>query len=808
MTQDDRAAGPLAGVRVLDLSDGKAEMCGRYLADLGADVVLVEPPAGASSRRQWPVRGGQSLYFETHNANKRSLVTDFTTSEGRATLLALAERADILIETARPGEGLPGGLTIDMLLTRNPMLVVVSISDFGASGPYRDYTATSDTHLAMAGVLCRSGLPGLPPLLPPGDLAYESAAVQAAWSALLAYVNAQQTGQGDHIDFSVFEATAQIIDPGLGVTGSAANGGSALDTPRGRPDGRHLYPIIKCADGYVRICVLSPRQWRAVLAWLGEPEELLDPQFDKLGHRFAAWPQIRQHVQALFQDRQAADLVAEGQRLGVPVAKVLSPGEVLQMPHFEARGAFTDVSLGTAGQGRMPSGYAVVDGERAGVRAAAPRLGEDGEAVTRGWAPREWVRRGLAGAAATRPLAGLRILDLGVIVAGAETGRLFADQGADVIKIESRAFPDGSRQSLNRKGMSASFAQGHRGKRSLGLDLRSREGHELFLRLVRQADVVLSNFKPGTMDSLGLGYETLSAVNPRIVVADSSALGASGPWAKSMGYGPLVRASSSLTWLWRYPDEPDSFSDGVTIFPDHLAARVVATAVLAKLAQRACTGRGGTVSVSQAEVILMVLSHQLLLESVQPGSMSPRSTQSRTDVSQGVYQCAGGDEWCVIDVHSDEQFRALCAAVGMPQVSECGGYATAAGRLADDQKLDKNVREWVAERGPADVVAALQAAGVPAGKMQRLDEYLDDPQFQARGFIRYLHQPQLASPLPTENGPSRALHLADPDLRPAPVQGEHTREIAATLLGLAPEEIDRLTSAEVLQPPLPAPAAT
>ncbi len=183
-------------------------------------------------------------------------------------------------------------------------------------------------------------------------------------------------------------------------------------------------------------------------------------------------------------------------------------------------------------------------------------------------------------------LAGLRVLDLGVIVVGADTGRMFADEGADVIKIESRAFPDGSRQAMGDGPMAPSFAWGHRNKRSLGLDLRSDEGKKLFLALAEHSDLVLSNFRPGTMESLGLGYAELSRVNPGIVMVDSSALGSTGPESRSMGYGPLVRASTGLTTLWRYPDQPDGFCDSVTIYPDHTSARIGAVGALAMLMRR------------------------------------------------------------------------------------------------------------------------------------------------------------------------------------------------------------------------------
>ena len=179
-----------------------------------------------------------------------------------------------------------------------------------------------------------------------------------------------------------------------------------------------------------------------------------------------------------------------------------------------------------------------------------------------------------------RPLDGIRVLDLGVIVVGGETGRELADQGADVIKVENRAFLDGTRQGDRPGRCGYTFAIGNRGKRSLGLNLRSDAGKQLFGELVAKSDVVLTNFRPGTMESLDLGYDRLRAINPGIIMVESSAFGASGPWATRMGYGPLVRAAVGLTALWRHPDAADGFGDDSTVYPDHAAARAGAAAVL------------------------------------------------------------------------------------------------------------------------------------------------------------------------------------------------------------------------------------
>jgi crotonobetainyl-CoA:carnitine CoA-transferase CaiB-like acyl-CoA transferase len=793
-------ARPLAGVRVVELSD-KAEMCARTLADLGADVVVVEPPGGCAARHRPPLVGQDSLHFATHHANKRMVCIDLQQAHGRDQLRALLAGADLFIETTRPGTLASLGLEPAGLRKEFPSLVIVSITDFGQTGPYRDYQGNSAVHLAMSGMLSRSGLPGQPPLLPPVAIAEESTAMQAAWCALVAYWAALESGQGDHLDFSLFDATAQVLDPPVGSTGSAANGQSAasLVGGRGRPEPFPLYPIFPCADGHVRICVLAPRQWAGMFGWLGSPAAFADPSYAKMATRVANAMELNGAIARLFRDQLAADLVAEGQRRGVPMAAVRTPGQVLQDDHLQARDAFASVAVGSA-VGKCPDGCMTLDGQRVGIRQPAPAAPEDHFE----WTPRQdgiaAPKRG-DGAASTeprRPLEGIRVLDLGVIVAGAELGRLLADQGADVVKVENRAFPDGLRQSLSGAPMSISFALGHRGKRSLGLDLKSEEGRALFKRLVAKADLVLSNFKPGTLDSLGLGYETLREVNPRIVMADSSAHGNTGPMSRTMGYGPLVRAAVGLTYLWRDPDDAAGFSDGITIYPDHVAARVLAIGALAALVRRRRTGHGGTASVSQAEVFLNAMATGFLQESLAAGSLAPVGNRSDFAAPHGVFQCEGDDEWCVVCVRTDAEWARLCQLIGRPELAADPQLATVAARLQHRERAQAVLAQWMHGRSPTQAMEALQGAQIPAGAMLRLSEFLNEPQLKARGYFRTVEQPGL-DVLFTENGPTRAERLPDPLIRRAPVMGEHTRQVLAQWLELSAPEIDALLATHVIE---------
>jgi crotonobetainyl-CoA:carnitine CoA-transferase CaiB-like acyl-CoA transferase len=761
---------PLDGVRVIDMADGMGELCGRFLADLGADVIRVEPPGGAASRTQAPLR------FALHNAGKRGVVVD-----DREQLLRLLDGADIWIETGAPA--------IDDVRARNPGLVVLSITAFGLTGPYRDWVATDWTLLALGGVLSRSGLPGREPLMPPGAMALQVTAMQAAWAALVAYWNKLQSGLGDRIDFSLYEATAQVIDPVMGTVGTAQVAG--YEETRGRP-APGPYPIFRCRDGHVRVVLLAPRQWRAMRAWLGEPEALRDPELETIRGRAEAADRLHAAFEAFFRERGKHELTLEGQARGVPIAPVLTPADVLAAEHFRARGAIARTELARGITADAPTGFAEIDGRRVRPARRAPELGEHDDEVL--IAPAGSRDRAVADARVRRPLEGLRVLDFGVIVLGAEAARLFGDQGAEVIKIESRAFPDGARVSP------VHFAIGHRGCKGLGVNLRSAEGVDIVKRLVARSDVVLANFKPGTLDKLGLGAEALRHINPGIVVVNSSAVGATGPWSTWMGYGPLVRCASGLTSLWRHPDDPDGFSDSTTIHPDHYAARISAITALAVLIARRRWGRGAEVATSQADAILMQIGELLVEEALRPGAIRATGNVGPHAAPWGVYPCAGDDEWCVVTVRDDDDWQRLRAALGAPDWAAAQELATVAGRLARRAEIDEHLTAWTRRRTPREVTATLQAAGVPAGFMQRAGEYEDDPQFQARDFFRTFEQPGL-KPMAIENAPFRSERIPAPAGAPAPEPGEHTRELCIGLLGMDAGEVDRLLAEGVLEEP-------
>ena len=783
MTQSTNAVNvepALASLRVLEIAPPSAGAVTRYLTELGADVILV-PQAEIVD---------DAVAALVRNTGKRVMRLDLTTTAGLEHLAELAADADILLSTRLDGR-LADPMNDEWLAAvraRNPRLVAARLSPFGTGSSLENWQLTTSVMDALSGVLSRSGMPGREPLLPPTEVSLQCGYVQAAWALLLAYFNRLRTGQGDALDLSLLEVTAQCMDPGYAIGGSATAGVPASQLPRGRAESRHMYPFLPCKDGFVRICVLGPRQWQNMFRWMGEPEKYASPEYNKLQVRFAS-PTLMPDIAALFRDKTRAEVEAEGERHGVPIAPVLTVREAMDIEQFAARGALTQV---TDSQGRsitVPNGALEIDGARAGVTGAPREVGNDA-----GWINPERFDPPPEATLPHRPLSGITILDFGVIVAGAEQSRLLADQGALTLKMENKAFSDGARQSLGTDGpISINFAMGHRNKKSVGINLRDERGKAMFIDMVRQADVVMSNFKPGTLTSLGLDYGVLSQANPNIIMGDSSAYGPTGPWSGRPGYGPLVRASSGLAAQWVYPDAPSDFSDGMTVYPDHVSGRFLAMGTLALLIRRMRTGRGGTTSLAQAEVINAHLADQIAAYSL--GEPRP----PRPDAPWNIYPCAGDDEWAVITTRSDADWRALCGAIGRDDLLARLHLGTAQGRRAAQAELDGAVAAWTASRAPEAVMESLQAAGVPAGKMLRVIEMPDFPFYRERGMLRLAGHPLIKHEFYMENALGRSEHLPDPDFAPAPLPGEQTIWAASELLGIDKDRIDELIETGVLE---------
>lgn len=783
---------PLAGFRVVDLADEKGELCGRMLADLGAKVVRVEPPEGARSRRLPPFAGGHSLYFAYRNLGKRGVVLDLARPADRERLHGLLAGADALIESEAPAARAARGLDPAALMQRHPHLVVTSISDFGPSGPYRDWVATDAVLEAVGGMMFKAGVAEREPLIPPGAIASDVAGILAAFATLTAWWQRRSTGRGQHIELSAVEAIAQTTDWSF----SNAAISRSKNAPYGekRQGSGPVYKIYACKGGYVRLIVLSPRQWRAMWEWLGRPEAFADPHWET----FLARLQNADVLNALYTEHFASmtmdEVCSEAQRRGIVCTPVLRPEEVLSNVHFVSRRTFVETELAGGVRGPVAQGFHELDGERLGFRGPAPAPGEHQALLA---APPA-AKPAPAGAAPapSAPLAGLRVLDFGIGGVGVEAGRMLAEYGADVIKIESRTYPDFIRTVLGGE-MSPSFASSSRSKRSFGVNVKRPEGLALLHRLIAQSDVVIENNSTGTLDDMGVGWKEIQRINPRCTLVSSQLLGSHGAWNSWIGYGPNTQPMGGMVHLWNYADR-EAPAGSTSIFPDHLAGRLVALNALAALLRRERSGRGGHGEVAQVEVVTGMLGDLLCKAGIEPGSVAPRGNRSERGAPWGAYRCAGDDQWCVITVRDDDDWRRLRTALGDPAWARERAYDTAAGRLAAQDALDAALAEWCSARSKADVAATLQRHGVPCGPMLTGSDQLDDPHFAARGYPRWIEQQDLGR-IAFEGPCFRGSAMTDVDIRQAPRLGEHTREICRELLGLPDAEVERLLAAGALE---------
>ena len=658
---------PLAGFRIVDLTVDRGELCGRLLSDLGADVIKVEPPGGSPARGIAPLHDGVSLFFAARNAGKRSVVIDLEADEEN--LHTLLAHADAVIVSDAPSRGLdPAALS-----ERHPHLVVTSIMPYGLTGPWKDRIASDAVLSATGSIAFKAGLPGKTPLCPPASFVDDGTSIHFAFATLCALWQREDTGWGQVLDCSCNESIANQGDWTLHNTWSAREFGQSM--PEVRNGAGPVWPSFRCADGFVRVVMLAPRQWIAMRAWLGEPEYLQDPELESFVARLGlAETVINPLIAELFADKTMDEISWEAQRRGIVCTPLATPADVLKSEHFRERGTLLDVELGGGLRGPVPGGFFEFDGTRQGPGVGPPEIGQHTEAVFAELGePRPAPTNEPV---ATSPLAGLRVADFGHGGVGVEIGRLFAEYGAEVIKIESRSYPDFIRVQTGTE-MSPGFASSSRSKLGFGANAKTDGGREVLKRLVAESDMVIENNSTGVMEELGLGWDVLSGVNPSVVMLSSQLMGAHGPWKDFRGYGPSTRAAGGLEMLWNYDDQ-DEPAGGMSIFPDHVAGRVGALGALAGLmGRRRGDGQGTHVELAQVEVTVGIVGDLLTKEALSPGSVRATGNRRERGAPWGLFPCAGDEQWAAITVRDDAEWRALVGLMGSPEWAANDAFATA-----------------------------------------------------------------------------------------------------------------------------------
>lgn len=387
------------------------------------------------------------------------------------------------------------------------------------------------------------------------------------------------------------------------------------------------------------------------------------------------------------------------------------------------------------------------------------------------------------------PLAGVRVVEMGQLLAGPFCGQLLGDLGADVVKIEDPAKGDPLRQWGRQlpKGQSLWWSVVGRNKRSVTLNLREAEGQALARKLIADADILVENFRPGTMERWGLGFEDLQEINPRLVMVRVSGFGQDGPYSQRAGYGAIGEAMGGLRYVVGDPSTPPS-RVGISI-GDTLAAMFATIGALAALQERQVSGRGQMVDSAIYEAVLGVME-SLVPEWQITGYQRERTGAVLPNIApSNVYPTKDG-QWLLIAANQDTVFARLAKAMQAPELAEDGRYATHGARGERQEELDERIAAFTSSLDAEALEAVLDEHGVPSGRIFRPVDMFTDPQFKARGSITEVEHPALG-PVAMQNVFPRLSRTRGSIRWPGPELGAHTAEVLAGV-GVDPAALDEL----------------
>ena len=401
-----------------------------------------------------------------------------------------------------------------------------------------------------------------------------------------------------------------------------------------------------------------------------------------------------------------------------------------------------------------------------------------------------------------KPLAGLRIIDLTVAIAGPVATSVLADLGSEVIRVEP-PFPrplhvdivprmDGAPDRPYNRILS--YNDLHRAKRAVTLDLSKTAGRDILLRLVGVSDIVVENMSPRVLPSLGLDYAVLREAKRDIVLASMPAFGATGPLRDRVSFGPGIDAMSGLAHLTGYPDRGPM--QPANYYCDYNAGALAALGVIAAIRHRDRTGEGQHIELAMLEGELQVVG-EALLDYTMNGRVQQRSGNEHPSMApHGVFPCAGDDRWIAISCEDDAQWQRLCRAIGRSELVKDARFTDVISRIRHRVEIDEIVSAWTRERTPHGAAEELQAAGVPAGPAQLITELLDDPQLRAREYVTIVPHPE-AGDTPYARPAFTLSQTPTHTERHAPLYGQDTDYVLRDLLGLSAEDVAALEAAGV-----------
>lgn len=811
----------LSHLRILELSNGVAgEFCGKLLADFGADIRKLEcPGTGSDTRRRGPfaARGAsheRSGLFAYLNTNKRSVCLDVSTSRGKEALHTLVREVDAVVDDHPPGYLESLGIGPTDVLSRYPELMLCTITPFGYDAPVTMQKSYSLNVFHSSGWGYHSpSEPDLdkPPLKGAGrfHVDYESG-LSAALALAAALYWRGRSGRGQFLDVSQQESMATLSDY---VLGQMVAGNMEVSTRRQAFDLRGPATFFQCQDGYVYLWMSEPGHWNGLSSLMGDPAWMVDfPQrWLELHLTEERIQRCRTHIAQWMKDQRRLEVATRAQKLGVPLVAVNTAKDLFESEQMQFRGFFAQVDHPVLGRLPYPTVPYRLSDTPARIERPAPLLGQHTEEILRAAASRSAVappstatsataaaspmRAGSPGQARTGPLQGVRVLELTKIWAGPYTGKLLALLGAEVIRVESYDSLDATRrygvQDIN---AAPGFQAINPGKYSVQLNVRTDKGRHLVQELVRSSDIFIENLRPGAATRLGLGYEVLRSLRPDIVAVSMSMYGHEGPLSYQTGYAPCFSALAGVCQLVGYENGPPQLLN--IRYGDSSYGTAAAFAAVVALCHRHRTGQGQFVDVSAVESLAAMLGDSFMEYSLTARVPTRDGNRHPEMAPHGCYPCVG-DEWISIAVQTDQEWRALCEAMGQPSLAADSRYADCGGRQANVRELDEQLAAWTRTQHAQELASALRGHGIAAFKSLSSIDLISDGHLWERGFYTHVTDGRHRS-IPIVGAPWRMSATPASIRCAAPTLGEHNDYVLGELLGLSAAERGRLRAEKIV----------
>lgn len=806
-------------MRVLDLTDHRGEIGPWLLAELGADVIKVEPLSGVASRRRLPMVDGDtsdlaSLEFCAYNSNKRSVTLDLV--RDRNQFLALIATADFVFESGVPGVLSDAGIKHSDLVAAQPLIIHVQVTPFGADGPRALDPASELTISAMGGAATLQGTPERPPVKTSVPQVWRHAGAESAVAAMAAHRRMLTTGVAQRVDVSAQSAMTWTL-----LNAMEAHDIQGADFARAGAVAAGAVRIMlrfETGDGYA-IAITRAVEVEKLLDWM-IADGVVDPSWrdedwstvdfrimegEPCDHDFDS---LHEALEALFKRYPKDELMRRALEIGVTIAPINTVQDLLEFDQLSARTFWDDLSVEGASTRalRSPGGPATIDGHRVTASRRPPHIGEHNTEILGGLSGERSDSVGPGDDAATLPPAelpfeGLKVADFSWIGVGPITAKSLADHGATVIRVECNKRLDALRLNPPFKDgdfnidKSQFFGTFNTSKLGIDIDLKTDGGMDVALRLIEWADVVIDSFTPGAMARLGLGPEDVAKVNPGAITVTTSLLGGGGPLSSMAGYGYHAAALAGFYEVVGWGDLPP---DGPWFaYTDTIAPRFLATIVMAAIDRRRRTGEGAHIELAQLEVGLQFLAPEMLDFQVS-GTVATRDGNHDPDVApQGMFPCVGDDRWCAITIADDAAWTALRGVLGEPEWSLDPAFDGVAGRLAAQGVIEGHLAEWTLDQDPYELASVLNSAGVAAGVAQRSSDLLADAQYAHRSFYRR-HEHSVMGDVAYAGHQYRIEGYDHGPRFAAPAIGEHTFEVLADVLGFDPDQIAEIAASGAL----------